>query len=44
MEVSDIKRQEELEDQNRRLQSMFTDLSLENRILKDIVEKTVEPA
>ena len=39
MEASDIKRLKELEDENRRQKSMFADLSLEHRILKDIVEK-----
>jgi len=39
MEASDIKRLKELEDENRRLKSMFADLSLEHLILKDIVEK-----
>ena len=39
MEASDIKRLKDLEDENRRLKAMFTDLSLEHRILKDIVEK-----
>ncbi len=39
MEASDIKRLKELEDENRRLKSMFAELSLEHRILKDIVEK-----
>lgn len=39
MELSDVKRLKELEDENRRLKSMFADLSLEHRILKDIVEK-----
>lgn len=39
MEASDIKRLKELGDENRRLKSMFADLSLEHRILKDIVEK-----
>ncbi len=39
MESSDIKRLKELEDENRRLKSMFADLSLEHRILKDIIEK-----
>ena len=39
MEASDIKRLKELEDENRRLKQMFADLSLENRALKDIVEK-----
>lgn len=35
----DVKRLKELEDENRRLKSMFAELSLEHRILKDIVEK-----
>ena len=39
MEASDIKRLKELEDENRRLKQMFADQSLENRALKDIVEK-----
>lgn len=39
MEASDVKRLKELEDENRRLKGMFADLSLEHRILKDIVEK-----
>jgi len=39
MEASDIKRLKELEDENRRLKSMLADLSLEHRILKDIVKK-----
>ncbi len=39
MEASDIKRLKELEDENRRLKQMFADLSLEHRIVKDILEK-----
>ena len=39
MKLSDVKKLKELEDENRRLKSMFADLSLEHRILKDIVEK-----
>ncbi len=39
MEASDIKRLKELEDENRRLKQMYADLSLDNRLLKDIVEK-----
>ncbi|WP_373332800.1 IS3 family transposase [Vibrio porteresiae] len=45
MEASDVKRLKELEDENRRLKSMFAELSLEHRILKDIIEKKpVKPA
>lgn len=40
MEASDIMRLKELEEENRRLKSMFADLSLEHKILKDIVEKS----
>ena len=39
MEASDIKRLKELEDENRRLKQMYAELSLDHRILKDIVEK-----
>ena len=39
VEASDIKLLKELENESRRLKSMFADLSLEHRILKDIVEK-----
>ena len=39
MEVSDIKRLKELEIENQRLKQMYADLSLENRVLKDVIEK-----
>jgi len=39
MEISDIKRLKELEQENRKLKQMFADLSLENRALKDVIEK-----
>ncbi len=39
MDASDVKRLKYLEDENRRLKAMFAELSLEHRILKDIVEK-----
>ena len=39
MEASDVKRLKDLEDENRRLKAMFAELSLEHRILKDIIEK-----
>nr|WP_229821762.1 IS3 family transposase [Photobacterium aphoticum] len=45
MEASDVKRLKELEDENRRLKQMFAELSLDHKILKDIVEKKpVKPA
>ena len=39
MEVSDVKRLKELEKENRRLKQMYADLNLENRVLKDAIEK-----
>jgi putative transposase len=39
MEVSDIKRLKELEEENQRLKRMFADLSLKHEALRDIVEK-----
>jgi len=39
MEASDIKKIKDLEDENRRLRQMFADLSLENRALKNVIEK-----
>jgi putative transposase len=39
MEVSQLKQLKELQEENRRLKSMYADLSLDHRILKDILEK-----
>jgi len=39
MEASDIKRLKELEAENRQLKQMYADLSLDHKVLKDIVEK-----
>jgi putative transposase len=39
MDASSLKRLKELEEENRRLKQMYADLSLEHRVLKDIVEK-----
>lgn len=39
MEASDVKRLKDLEEENRRLKQMFAELSLDHKILKDIVEK-----
>jgi putative transposase len=39
METQDLKRLKELEEENRRLKHMYAELSLDHRILKDIVEK-----
>ncbi len=39
MEVSEVKRLKELEEENRRLKSMFANLSLVHEALKDAVSK-----
>jgi putative transposase len=39
MEASDVKRLKELEDENRRLKHMYAELSLDHKVLKDIIEK-----
>jgi|TARA_B100001964_G_C13841283_1_gene425959 putative transposase len=39
MEASDIKRLKELEEENRRLKQMYAELSLDHKVLKDIIEK-----
>jgi putative transposase len=39
MEASDLKCIKDLEAENQRLKQMYADLSLDHRILKDIVEK-----
>lgn len=39
MNVSDLKRLKELEEENRRLKNMYANLSLDHQILKDVVEK-----
>jgi putative transposase len=37
--LSDLKRLKQLEEENRRLKQMYADISLEHRVLKDVVEK-----
>jgi len=39
LETSDLRRLNELETENRRLKQMCVDLSLNHRIVKDIIEK-----
>jgi putative transposase len=39
MEVSQLHQLKALEEENRRLKQMYADLSLEHKVLKDIVEK-----
>jgi len=39
MDVSALRRLKELEEENRKLKEMYAELSLEHKVLKDIVEK-----
>ena len=39
MEASDIQRMRELEEENRQLKRMYAELSLDHRVLKDVLEK-----
>lgn len=39
MNETDLKRLRQLEEENRRLKHMYAELSIDHRILKDIVEK-----
>jgi len=39
MEVSDVKRLQELETENRRLKQMYAELSLDHQLLKELLEK-----
>ena len=39
MNTSDLKRLKELEAENRRLKAMYADVSLDNKIFKDVIEK-----
>lgn len=39
MEASDVKRLKELREENDKLKRMFANLSLENSVLKELIEK-----
>lgn len=39
MDISQIRRLKELEEENRKLKQMYADLALDNKILKDVIEK-----
>jgi putative transposase len=39
MQVSELKRMRELEEENRKLKHMYAELALDHRILKDVIEK-----
>ena len=39
MEINELKRVKELEEENRKLKHMYADLALDNKMLKDILGK-----
>lgn len=39
MELNQVKRLKELEEENRKLKQMYADLALDNQILRDVIEK-----
>lgn len=39
VDVSQLKRLKELEEENRRLKHMYAELSIDNKILKEVIEK-----
>lgn len=39
MDISQVKRLKELEEENRKLKQMYADLALDNRILRNVIEK-----
>jgi putative transposase len=42
MELSDLKKLRQLEEENSRLKHMYAELSLDHKILKDVVEKKLQ--
>ena len=42
MEASDVKKLKALEEENRRLKQMYADLSLDHKILKDVLQHFLE--
>jgi len=42
MDISDLKKLRQLEEENRRLKHMYADLSLEHKVLKDVIEKKLQ--
>ena len=40
MDVSQVRRFKELEEENRKLKQMYAELALDNKILKDVIEKS----
>jgi len=43
MEASDLKRLKDLEGENRRLKQMYQDLSIDNVLMKELIEKSCNP-
>jgi len=39
MEMNELKRVKELEEENRKLKQMYADLALDNKMLKDVLRK-----
>lgn len=39
MEMNELKKYKELEEENRKLKQMYTDLALDNKMLKDLLGK-----
>jgi putative transposase len=39
MEMNELKRNKELEEENRKLKAMYADLALDNKMLKDLLGK-----
>lgn len=44
MEVWELRRMKDLEAENAKLKRMYADLALENRAMRDLIEKSSEPA
>lgn len=42
MELSDLKRLRHLEEENSRLKHMYAELSLDHKVLKDVIEKKLQ--
>ena len=42
LSISELKRLKQLEDENRQLKQMYANLSLDNQVLKDIVQKKLK--
>lgn len=42
MELSDLRKLRQLEEENNRLKQMYADLSLEYKVLKDVLEKKLQ--